>query len=68
MKKLIVLASLLFLVGIIDTLYIFSNDKEISSITKSKDVKENSVKKVVKENIKEENETNNQVKTDTLFI
>ena len=55
MKKLIVLASLLFLVGIIDTLYIFSNDKEISSITKSKDVKENSVKKVVKENIKEEN-------------
>ena len=64
MKKLIVLASLLFLVGIIDTLYIFSNDKEISSITKSKDVKENSVKKVVKENIKEENETNNQVKQD----
>lgn len=64
MKKLIVLASLLFLVGIIDTLYIFSNDKEISSITKSKDVKENSVKKVVKENIKEENETNNQVKPD----
>lgn len=64
MKKLIVLVSLLFLVGIIDTLYIFSNDKEISSITKSKDVKENSVKKVVKENIKEENETNNQVKPD----
>ena len=54
MKKLIILASLLFLVGVIDTLYICFNDNEISSsITKSKDVKENLVKKAEKENIKE---------------
>lgn len=66
MKKLIILASLLFLVGVIDTLYICFNDNEISSsITKSKDVKENLVKKAEKENIKEASkETKKQNKPD----
>ena len=66
MKKLIILASLLFLVGVIDTLYICFNDNEISSsITKSKDVKENLVKKAEKENIKEaSNETKKQNEPD----
>ncbi len=47
MKKLIIVASILFLVGVIDILYIYSNEDEISkSITKNKEVKETLTKKV----------------------